>query len=123
MNEAETRTMLIYPAIIAAGWEPLNIREEYPVQDGTKIGNGKRKPPKKADYVLQYKGINLAVIEAKSDELPYNDGVTQAKKYAKKLGIRHTYSTNGLEIYHINSTVIISVWYFSSDKVFPDFIN
>jgi signal peptidase I len=44
----------------------------------------------------------LAVIEAKSDELPYNDGVTQAKKYAKKLGIRHTYSTNGLEIYHIN---------------------
>ena len=66
------------------------------------VGNGKRKSPLKADYVLKYNGINLAVVEAKSDEEPYNEGVTQAKKYANLLHIRHTYSTNGKKIYHID---------------------
>ena len=55
-----------------------------------------------ADYVLEYNGIKLAVIEAKSDEEPYNEGVTQAKKYADMLQVRNTYSTNGKKIYHID---------------------
>ena len=95
MNEPETRTQLIYPKIREAGWQVKDIREEYPVQEGMLVGNGKRKKRLWADYVLEYNGIKLAVIEAKPDEEPYNEGVTQAKKYADMLQVRHTYSTNG----------------------------
>jgi type I site-specific restriction endonuclease len=52
-----------------------------------------------ADYVLVYKGIKLAVVEAKSDELEVGEGVMQAKQYAEKLKLETTYSTNGKEIY------------------------
>ena len=51
--------------------------------------------------MLVYKGIKLAVVEAKSDELPVGEGVMQAKKYAQKLQLETTYSTNGKEIYQI----------------------
>jgi type I restriction enzyme R subunit len=52
-------------------------------------------------YVLVYKGIKLAVVEAKSDDLGVGEGVAQAKLYAKKLKLETTYSTNGKEIYSI----------------------
>ena len=102
MNEQETRTNLILPAIQEAGWgkiEGSRIREEFPISKGRLIGNGKRSTPDWADYVLQYRNRNLAVIEAKSDEKDYTEGVGQAKDYAKRLQVRFTYSTNGLQIY------------------------
>lgn len=102
MNEQETRTNLILPAIQKAGWgkiEGSRIREEFPISKGRLIGNGKRSTPDWADYVLQYRNRNLAVIEAKSDEKDYTEGVGQAKDYAGRLQVRFTYSTNGLQIY------------------------
>jgi type I restriction enzyme R subunit len=51
--------------------------------------------------VLFYKGIKLAVIEAKSNELGVGEGVAQAKQYAEKLSLQTTYATNGKEIYSI----------------------
>jgi type I restriction enzyme R subunit len=51
--------------------------------------------------VLVYKGIKLAVVEAKSEELGVGEGVAQAKLYADKLKLETTYSTNGKEIYSI----------------------
>ena len=54
-----------------------------------------------ADYILVHKGIKLAVVEAKSDELEVGEGVAQAKLYAEKLNLETTYSTNGKEIYSI----------------------
>lgn len=105
MNEQETRTNLITPAIQEAGWgtvEGSRIREEFPISKGRLIGNGQRSKPDKADYVLQYSNRNLAVIEAKSDEKHYTEGVGQAKDYAERLQVRFTYSTNGLQIYGID---------------------
>ncbi len=105
MNEQETRTNLILPAIQEAGWgrvEGSRIREEFPISKGRLIGNGKRSTPDKADYVLQYRNRNLAVIEAKSDQKFYTEGVGQAKDYAQRLHVRFTYSTNGLQTYGID---------------------
>jgi len=105
MNEAETRATYIDPALREAGWgvvEGSRIRMEFPISKGRLIGNGKRSQPDKADYVLQYKNRNLAVIEAKSDEKYYTEGVGQAKDYAERLQVRFTYSTNGLQIYSID---------------------
>ncbi len=105
MNETETRAELIDPALKAAGWgvvEGTRIRMEFPINKGRLIGHGQRSKPDKADYVLQYKNRNLAVIEAKARDKYYTEGVGQAKDYAGKLQVRFTYSTNGLQIYRID---------------------
>jgi type I restriction enzyme R subunit len=105
MNETETRAELIDPVLRAAGWgvvEGSRIRMEFPISKGRLIGHGQRSKPDKADYVLQYKNRNLAVIEAKARDKYYTEGVGQAKDYAGKLQVRFTYSTNGLKIYKID---------------------
>ncbi len=105
MNETETRAEFIDPALKAAGWgvvEGSRIRMEFPINKGRLIGHGQRSKPDKADYVLQYKNRNLAVIEAKARDKYYTEGVGQAKDYAGKLQVRFTYSTNGLQIYRID---------------------
>jgi len=104
MNEAETRAELIDPKLKACGWgvlEDTKIHREF-VHSKGKIQPGVRQKQLAADYVLSYKGIKLAVIEAKSDELEVGEGVAQAKQYAEKLKIDITYSANGREIYQIN---------------------
>jgi type I restriction enzyme R subunit len=105
MNETETRAEYVDPALKAAGWgvvEGSRIRMEFPINKGRLIGHGQRTKPDKADYVLQYKNRNLAVIEAKARDKYYTEGVGQAKDYAGKLQVRFTYSTNGLQIYRID---------------------
>lgn len=105
MNETETRAEYIDPALKASGWgvvEGSRIRMEFPINKGRLIGHGQRSKPDKADYILQYKNRNLAVIEAKSSDKYYTQGVGQAKDYAGRLQVRFTYSTNGLKIYRID---------------------
>ncbi len=104
MNEAETRAELIDPAIKEAGWgevEGAIVRREFKITNGEIKPGGIRAGIIRADYVLIYKNRKLAVIEAKSDELPVSDGVSQAKDYAQKLKLLTAYSTNGKKIYEI----------------------
>ena len=105
MNESETRAELIDPALQAAGWgvvEGSRIRREYTITLGRIHGHGTRGKALTADYVLEYRNTKLAVVEAKSAASPLTLGVGQAKDYAAKLAIRHTYSTNGHGIYAID---------------------
>jgi type I restriction enzyme R subunit len=81
----------------------LSERNVCKITDGRIQVGGDRKNPLIADYILVYKGIKLAVVEAKSDELEVGEGVAQAKLYAQKLNLETTYSTNGNEIYQICS--------------------
>lgn len=78
LNETETRTAYILPALQAAGWgivEGSRIREEFPISIGRLMGNGQRSNPVKADYLLQYRNRNLAIIEAKRRDSHYTEGV------------------------------------------------
>jgi type I restriction enzyme R subunit len=105
MNEAETRAEHIDPALEAAGWgvvEGSRIRREYTITQGRLEGQGRRGKALTADYVLIYRNHKLAVVEAKAWDLPISEGVAQAKNYAEKLKIRHSYSTNGQGIYGID---------------------
>ena len=105
MNEAETRAELIDPKLKESGWggiEGTKILREHHITIGKIQTGGGRSKPLIADYVLTYKNQKLAVVEAKSDELPVGEGVAQAKNYADKLNIPFTYSSNGNEIYEIN---------------------
>ena len=107
MNEAETRAELIDPKLKSNGWgviedsRVLRERNVCKITDGRIQVGGGRKKPLIADYILVYKGIKLAVVEAKSSDLPVGEGVAQAKLYAQKLNLDYTYSTNGKEIYEI----------------------
>jgi type I restriction enzyme R subunit len=104
MNEAETRAELIDPKLKACGWgvvEGSKILREYNITAGKIQTGGVRAKKLTADYVLVYKGIKLAAIEAKSDDLEVGEGVAQAKLYAEKLLLETTYSSNGKEIYSI----------------------
>ena len=106
MNEADVRLKLIDPALKKAGWNLEQISAEYCVKIDYEFSKGqilfegknlKRGEKKKADYVLKHthSNINLAVIEAKKQSLPANEGLSQAKQYAKALDIQFAYSSNG----------------------------
>lgn len=104
MNESQTRLDKIDVAIKKAGWgivEESRILTEHPITNG-RISKSVAPKPLKADYVLTYKGVKLAIVEAKSDEKDVSEGVAQAKLYAKMLNIRFTYATNGDKIYAID---------------------
>ena len=104
MNEAETRAELIDPRLKACGWgvtEGSKVLREYRITEGKIQSGGGRGRKIIADYILVHKGIKLAVVEAKSDELEVGEGVMQAKQYAEKLQLETTFSTNGLAIYQI----------------------
>lgn len=104
MNEADTRAELIDPKLKASGWgeiEDSKILREYHITKGKIQTGGERLKSLIADYILVYRGIKLAIIEAKSDELEVGEGVAQAKNYAEKMQIETTFSCNGKEIYQI----------------------
>lgn len=104
MNESETRAEYIDPKLKDAGWgvvEGSKVLREFRITDGRIQTGGVRSKPEIADYILVYKNEKVAVIEAKKEELSVGEGVAQAKVYAEKLCLEHTYSTNGKEIYEI----------------------
>lgn len=105
MNEADTRAELIDPQLAASGWVTggdIRVQREFNINDGEIRAGGMRKGQLKADYVLSYKNRKLAVVEAKRDEEEVGEGVAQAKLYAQKLRLAHTFAANGKEIYQID---------------------
>ena len=107
MNEADTRAELIDKQLEASGWitsleTGVRVRREYNINAGEIRASGMRTGQLKADYVLEYNNIKLAVVEAKSDELDISEGVAQAKLYAEKLRLHTSFAANGREIYKID---------------------
>ena len=106
-TEEDTRAELIEPQLKEAGWgvvEGTRILRERNVNQitaGRIQSGGRRSKPLIADYILEYRGKKLAVVEAKKDSVSVGEGVAQAKLYASKLHLPTTYSTNGKEIYQI----------------------
>src|ERR1022692_2789468 len=105
MNEAETRAEHIDPALKAAGWGVVDgsrVRRDYMIAPGRIEGRGRLANPLRADYVLEYRNTRLAVIEAKAWDKALTEGLAQAKNYAAKMAVRHTYCTNGQGIYAVD---------------------
>lgn len=108
MNEADTRAELIDKQLESAGWitsteTGVRVRREYHITAGEIRASGIRTGQLKADYILEYKNIKLAVVEAKSNEIEVSEGVAQAKLYAQKLRLSISFAANGKEIYEINN--------------------
>ena len=110
MDETATRRLKIDPKLYEVGWEQvpesviLTEQRAYVIAPG-RVERIKHSKPKKADYVLEYHGRKLAIIEAKRDEVDVSEGVDQAKLYAEMLQIRFTYASNGDRIWAIDMGV------------------
>jgi type I restriction enzyme R subunit len=105
-TEADTRAKRIDPVLKAAGWgvvEGSHIRHEL-IVPGRIMAGGKKGKSLKCDYVLEYRGHKLAVLEAKRAGISYSEGVGQAKDYAHRVGSRFAFASNGLGWYRIDMT-------------------
>lgn len=105
MNEADTRAQLIDPQLTNAGWGTISgskILREVRLTAGRILGGGQRDKQQVADYVLEYKGQKLAVIEAKSDEQAVTEGVAQAKICGAMMQLAYAFAANGNAIYQMN---------------------
>ncbi len=103
-TEADTRANRIDPVLAAAGWnntEGARVRREA-ICPGRIVAGGRRTNPLSVDYVFEYLGQKLAVLEAKKASKGHTDGVGQAKDYADRLKARFAYASNGLGWYEID---------------------
>ncbi|MCC6603770.1 MAG: DEAD/DEAH box helicase family protein [Anaerolineae bacterium] len=100
MTEQEIRSAFIRPAIVAAGWQGLDvqIREEFFLDAGRMNIQGKtavRGSRNFMDYLLVYKNVPLAVVEAKDNRHSIGSGMQQALRYAQAYDVPFAYSSNG----------------------------
>ncbi|UHD16004.1 EcoAI/FtnUII family type I restriction enzme subunit R [Thiocapsa bogorovii] len=101
-TEADTRANFIDPALAGAGWGSGQITREYYFTDGRKLAGNQRGSRCFVDYLLHSENRHLAIIEAKKASAHPTQGLQQAIAYAKKLGVRFLYSTNGEQIYEFD---------------------
>lgn len=101
-SEADTCRKDVLPKIYASDWTDEQILEQRTFTDGKIVVLGrkaKRKKAKRFDYLLRYsQNFPLAIIEAKVKYKEAADGIQQAKDYAKILGLKFAFSTNGTDI-------------------------
>ena len=105
-NEAQIRKDKIDPHLLETGWETKNgikAFTEFPINKGQIQLGGSYGERKKVDYLLTKNGANLGIIEAKSTEETYREGIQQAKEYARLLDIRFTYASDGDNYYQIDT--------------------
>ena len=99
LSEADTKAKYIDPKIHACGWIEDYLIREYPIADDRFFVEGedfKRLQTRKfADYVLKYKEVVIAVVEAKAEDEDPEKHLSQAQDYAKRLDVPLAYVSNG----------------------------
>ncbi|WP_336936811.1 DEAD/DEAH box helicase family protein [Acinetobacter modestus] len=94
-SEKQTCVELIEPALVKSGWEWKHEVRIGPNDDASRIY---------IDYLLTFRNISLAVIEAKAEFRGAAEGIRQASHYADMLFIRFSISTNGHDWILIDNT-------------------
>ena len=101
-SESDTRSKFIDQKLKNDGWQENSIIREYYFTDWRKLLWNARWKRKFADYILSYKWIKLAIIEAKKLDLEATEWLEQVKEYAKILNLRFIFSTNWKKIYQFD---------------------
>lgn len=99
-SEADTRIELIDPKLRIAGWDEPRIEREYLYRKGRVrlLGDQPvRDAPQYVDYILRHRpnGLPLGIVEAKDESHGAGAGLQQAIAYARDLGVRFAFSSNG----------------------------
>ena len=99
LSEDDISVKFITPALIQAGWdEATQIRRQVSFTKGRIIVRGRlvtRGKAKKADFVLYYRDIPIALIEAKKSSFAVGHGMQQALDYATTLQVPFVFASNG----------------------------
>lgn len=99
LSESDICDKFITPAVLGAGWDSATqIRREVSFTMGRIIVRGKlvtRGKLKRADYILYYQHIPIALIEAKDNCCTPQDGMQQGLDYARTLDIPFVFASNG----------------------------
>jgi type I restriction enzyme R subunit len=99
LSEDDICVKYITPAIVDAGWDEITqIRRQVYFTKGRIIVRGKlvtRGKAKRADFILYYCGIPIAVIEVKDNTHAVADGLQQALEYALILDVPFVFASNG----------------------------
>jgi type I restriction enzyme R subunit len=101
LSESDTRAKLIDPALMSAGWTEEQLKREVHITDGRLYlvgAEAHRRQPLWADYVLYWKSVPIAVVEAKDETHHAAAGLQQAKAYAQRMDLLFAFSTNGRDI-------------------------
>ncbi len=99
--ERDTCREVILPAIAAAGWDPDQIHEQFPLRARRWVSSGgvhRDLGTGFVDYVLEVAQVPVAVIEAKRAFRSASEGMQQAIRYAQQIDAPLAYATNGSEI-------------------------
>lgn len=97
-NESATCKELIEPALVQLGWTwdaQLRIGQGRVNLTGDSMYDESQAII--ADYQLRFRSIPLAILEAKAEGESAEDGIQQGSRYAQRLSIRFSISTNGKE--------------------------
>ena len=105
LSESDTRAKLIDPALHERGWTEDLIRREETAGAVSIVGGVARRAARgRVDYLLRLRvaagaqPVAVALIEAKSEDLPPGHGLEQAKAYAlgsKRLNVPFVFASNG----------------------------
>lgn len=95
-NERLTCKELIEPRLAGLGW---SWQEQLRIGPGRVNLTGDAMYDETqsiiADYLLRYKGVPLAILEAKAEAESAADGMQQASRYARRLSLRFSLTSNG----------------------------
>jgi type I restriction enzyme R subunit len=97
-NERATCKELIEPALSNVGWswdEQVRIGRGRVNITGESMYDSSQEII--ADYILRYRDVPLAVLEAKAEGEAAAEGMQQGSRYAQRLSIRFSIATNGTE--------------------------
>lgn len=98
LSETDICDRFITPALHQAGWLKEHILREHSFTAGRIIVRGRmvtRGRARRADYVLLYQHVPIAVIEAKDNSHAVGDGMQQALAYADSLQTPFVFASNG----------------------------
>ena len=110
LTESDTRAKLITPALHSRGWREDMIRREETAGAIELVGDvARRSPDKRADYVLRIKAggespLAIALIEAKRNTQMPEEGMQQAKNYARRMHVPFVFSSNGYRFVEFDAT-------------------
>lgn len=97
-NERQTCKDLIEPPLAGLGW---SWQEQLRIGSGrVNLTGGSMYDETQfviADYLLRFKGLPLAIVEAKAESESAADGMQQASRYARRLSLRFSIATNGTD--------------------------
>jgi type I restriction enzyme R subunit len=110
LSEADIKAKYIDPEIHDSGWEEDFLTREYPISQNRFFVEGEEfkrlKTEKFADYVLTFKSVSVAILEAKAEGEDPMKHLSQAQDYAKRLDVPFVYVSNGkITILHDRRTL------------------